>query len=129
METLMVDYAGGLKFRTLARTHEIISDQPLGKGEDTGPTPPELFIAAIGSCIGVYACFFAQRHDISLAGMKIEMSWEKAENPGRIGNIRAKMIIPGGVPEQYREPLHRAAHACLLHNTLLDSPRIELTIE
>ncbi|NIM04768.1 MAG: OsmC family peroxiredoxin [Armatimonadetes bacterium] len=126
MESMVVDYKGGHRFRTDVRGHEIVSDQPPGKGEDTGPTPPELFISSLGACIGVYMVFFAERHNISLEGMKVEMKWEKEQNPPRIEKIQAKIILPSGVPKRYREPLHKSAICCLLHNTINHTPHIEI---
>ncbi len=128
METMTIDYEGGMKFRAHARQHDIISDQPPGKGEDTGPTPPELLIASLGTCIGVYAKFFAQRHDISLEGMKIEMEWGRAENPTRVGEIRARITLPAGIPENYRQGILKSAASCLIHNTLTHSSGIEITL-
>lgn len=125
---MIIDYSGGYKFRARARSHEIVSDQPAEKhGEDTGPTPPELFISSLGTCIGVYAVFFAEKHpEISLEGMKVEMEWERSDNPARIGTIRAKVTLPGGVPERFRDALHRSVEACLIHNTITHPPRVEI---
>jgi len=117
-----------MKFRAQVRGHEILSDQPAGKGEDSGPTPPELLIASLGTCIGVYAAAFAQRHAISLEGMKIEMGWGRAENPTRIGEIRAKLLLPNEVPERYHDGLLKSAASCLIHNTLTHPPQIEMAL-
>ena len=129
MEKLVVNYKGGLSFCAKVRGHEIISDLPAEKqGTDKGPTPPELFISSLGTCIGVYAALFAQRHQISLEGMQVEMEWERAEEPARISRIRAKITIPQGFPEKYREALKKSAEACLVHNTLCQCPIIELSL-
>lgn len=130
MESMTVDYSGKYEFHAKVRGHEIVSDQPVAKhGEDHGPTPPELLIASLGSCIAIYAVFFAEKHpEISLAGMKVELEWERAEGPTRIGEISAKVTIPGGVPEHFRDALHRSMEACLIHNTLTHCPKVELTL-
>jgi uncharacterized OsmC-like protein len=126
---MTINYQGGFKLHAETRGHKLVSDQPLEKrGEDSGPTPPELFIFSLGACIGVYARFFAERHNISLEGMNIEMEWEKAENPSRIGAIRARIIIPGGVPERFRSPLLKSACSCLIHNTITHSAEIEINL-
>jgi len=50
---LKVVYSGGKRFEAIARNHRLISDQPLeDHGTDRGMTPPELFLAALGTCIG-----------------------------------------------------------------------------
>jgi len=125
---MVIHYEGGMKFRAQVRGHEILCDQPPGKGEDSGPTPPELLIASLGTCIGVYTAMFAARHGISLEGMKMEMGWGRAENPTRIGEIRAKLLLPNEVPERYRDGILRSAASCLIHNTLIHPPRIEIAL-
>jgi uncharacterized OsmC-like protein len=129
MESLVVDYLGGMKFRTKVREHEIFSDVTPDKGgQDEAPSPPELLVAALGSCIGIYANFYAQRHNISLEGMKIEVDWEIADNPKRIGEIISRIFLPAGIPEQHKQPLLKFAGACLVHQTLHQCPLIDLTL-
>jgi putative redox protein len=129
MESLVVDYLGGMKFRAKVRGHEIISDlSPEKGGQDEAPSPPELLVAALGSCLGVYANFYAERHNISLAGMKIEVDWEIAENPKRIGKIDSRIFLPPGIPEQHHQPLLKFAGACLVHQTFHQCPLIEVSL-
>jgi uncharacterized OsmC-like protein len=51
-----VEHLGSLQFQTKTRGHSIVSDQPVEQGGyDEGMTPPELFLASLGSCAGYYA--------------------------------------------------------------------------
>lgn len=129
MESLVVDYLGGMKFRTRVRGHEVFSDVTPDKGgQDEAPSPPELLVASLGSCLGIYANFYAERHNISLTGMKIEVDWEIAENPKRIGKIISRIFLPPGIAEQHHQPLLKFAGACLVHQTLHQHPLIDLTL-
>ena len=51
-----VTHTGKMKFRMQAREHVIETDQPVeGGGEDSAMTPPEIFLAALGSCAAMLA--------------------------------------------------------------------------
>jgi putative redox protein len=51
-----IDYAKNLQFQGSARGHKILGDQPIESGgDDAGMTPPEWFLASLGSCVGFYA--------------------------------------------------------------------------
>ena len=53
---IKVEHLGSLQFQMKTRGHCIVSDQPVEQGGyDEGMTPPELFLASIGSCAGYYA--------------------------------------------------------------------------
>ena len=122
---MKVTYDGGMKFTGKVRGHEIVIDQPKeGGGSDLGPTPPELFVASLASCVGVYAAFYCNTHEISIEGMELDVEWEKAERPTRVGKVAVSITIPGGVPQEMRERVVTAAKHCLIHNTLENHPEV-----
>ncbi len=44
-----VEQTEGVRFSVKSRTHELVSDQPIENGgQDTGMTPPELLLGALG---------------------------------------------------------------------------------
>jgi uncharacterized OsmC-like protein len=52
---MKIAYRSGKKFVATCRGKQLIIDQPLENGgTDEGITPPEAFIASVGSCMGVY---------------------------------------------------------------------------
>jgi putative redox protein len=51
--SIAVHHLGRDRFGVRIRGHELVSDQPREDGgEDTGPTPTELFIAGLAACVG-----------------------------------------------------------------------------
>ncbi|MBI4833375.1 MAG: OsmC family protein [Planctomycetes bacterium] len=125
-----VSYKGGIRFDVSVRGHNIIVDQPKEQGgKDEGPTPPELFIASLGTCIGVYAVWYCQKHKIPYEGMKVSMTWAKSTNPpARIDMIDATISLPGGCPEEHKKGLHEQAEKCMVHNTIMQTPEINIII-
>lgn len=64
----------GLKCETRMRTHEVIVDEPssLG-GEDAGPNPVELVLAALAACQEITYKAYAAALDIPIEGITIKL--------------------------------------------------------
>ncbi|MDP2911640.1 MAG: OsmC family protein [Candidatus Omnitrophota bacterium] len=124
-----IGYMGGMKFEARNRSHTVIIDQPEdGGGQDQGPTPPELFVDSLGSCIGVYVLAFCKNTGLNPDGMRIILDWEKAsDKPSRIKSINAKIELPNAVVGQRKAALLKVAESCLIHETIKHQP--EITIE
>jgi uncharacterized OsmC-like protein len=124
-----VGHVAGLQFECAARGHRILSDQPreLG-GDDKGMTPPELLLAALGACAGYYAGEYLRVRSLSIAGLAVRVTAEKATQPARLGALHIDVEAPAAREERYREGLVRAVKKCLIHNTLLHPPEIEVSV-
>lgn len=128
METC-VDYLGGLRFEVTTRGHHIVSDQPLENGgSDSGMTPPELLLASLGACAGYYAAEYLRGRSLPAEGLRVHVEAEKGSKPARLSIFRIH-VEARTVDEKHREGLLRAVKHCLIHNTLLQPPSIEVVIE
>ena len=117
------------QFLVSYRGHELLVDRPKDAGgTDMGPTPGELFIASLGTCIGVYALAHCRRHNIPFEGMSVELAWERGTNPDRIAKITAQLQMPQPISEADEKALLRVAHHCSVHNTLLQAPQIDINL-
>jgi len=125
-----ISYTGGMRFDAQTQTHTIIVDQPKeGGGQDAGPTPPELFVASLGSCIGVYALWFCQKRKIPYEGMKVNVTWSKSTTPpARVDLIEAKIELPQGCPEEHKAALIESVEKCMVHNSIIHAPEITITV-
>jgi putative redox protein len=118
----------GKRFETVVGRHRIITDQPVSSGgTDTGPTPPELLLASLGSCAGHYAVEYLRARSLPLTGLEIRVFAEKGASPARLALFRVEVSLPG-IDERHREGLLRAVNACLIHNTLKAGPEIEIEV-
>lgn len=126
---IMVEHLGAVQFQVRARNHTIACDQPLENGGfDEGMTPPELLLASLGTCTGFYAAQYLKGRNLAGEGMRIRVTAEKAKAPARLDQFRIEVILPAELEERHREGILRAVHACLIHNTLLNPPKIEFAI-
>lgn len=127
---MIIRYQGDHEYAVEARGHKItVGLTPELGGTDKGMMPPELFAASFGSCIGVYVVSYLQKVGIPAEGMTIEVTYDKVTEPKtRIGGLRAVINIPGGVPEERRSAVLRAAENCMIHNTLGHPPQVEIKL-
>ncbi len=92
-------------------------------------TPAELFIASLGTCIGVYAVRFCNRHNLPTAGLKVSLDWTVVKDPGRIGTIKAELHYPHDIPETEKKGLLRMAEACFVHESIVHPPEIVVELK
>jgi putative redox protein len=125
-----VKFRSGVSFDVESRGHKLVSDQPreIG-GADDGMTPPELFLASIGTCAGYYAIQYLKARNLPQQGLNGRGWAEKAMQPARIGTIRIDVEAPGAEDEKNQAGLVRAVEKCLIHNTLLHTPEIAITVQ
>jgi putative redox protein len=122
------EYLGASRFEINARGHRVISDQPTDNGgSDTGMTPPEFLLVALASCTAYYAAQYLNARHLPAADLKVRVSAEKAQQPARMASFCVEITAPG-LDEKHQAGILRAAKTCLIHNTLLGQPKIEIVV-
>lgn len=124
-----ITYKNGVQFEAEARGHKVICDQPLeAGGADGGMTPPEFLLASLGTCAMYYAANYLKLHGLRSDGMTVRVEADKAAAPARLGAFRIVIDMPEGLEERHVEGARRSAEKCLVKNTLLMAPAIDLTV-
>jgi putative redox protein len=125
---IFVSHVEGDRLRIETRGHELFTDQPIEDGgEDSAPTPTELFVAGLASCVAFYAERFLSRHGLSADGLKISCRYRWAEDPHRVGEIDLEVDAPG-LSLQKREAFKRVIDHCTVHNSLLRPPAVRIAV-
>lgn len=125
-----VEHLGAVQFEIKARQHTIACDQPPESGGfDEGMTPPELLLAALGSCAGFYAAQYMRKHKLASEGTLVRVSAEKLKNPARMDNFNIEVEMPMELDDEHRKGVEQAVHHCLIHNTLLHPPQIAVQVK
>ena len=126
---MRVEHRGGDKFDINVRGHVVRVDQPVkDRGEDTAPTPTELFIASLASCVAFYARRYLARHDLPTEGLAVEATFEMGSRPARVAGIEVRLIVPEGVPAERLDALLAVASHCTVHNTVDSTPEVSITL-
>ena len=124
-----IEHLGSMQFEIRARSHSIISDQPVENfGHDEGLTPPELLLASLGSCAAFYAAQYLRKHRLATSGTRVRITADKVKDPARIENFRIEVAVAEELSDEQRAGVEEAVHHCLIHNTLLHPPKIEIAI-
>jgi len=127
---VLVEQIEGVKFSVQARSHTVICDQPEENGgSNEGMTPPEFLLASVGACAGFYGAEYLRSRNLATSGVKVSVLAEKLKGPARLGDFRIRVDCPTSLTTEQREGLMRAIEHCLIKNTLLHPPKIEISLE
>jgi uncharacterized OsmC-like protein len=119
-----------VKFLIQARELSILCDQPAENGgADQGMTPPELMLAALGSCAAFYAVQYLKARGLTFAGVEVSVNAEKLKNPARLGHFQIEVRCPIELTGEQQQGMLRSVHACLIHNTLMSVPDIAIAVK
>jgi putative redox protein len=125
---IRVEHHGGDRLVIETRGHELRSDQPVEDGgDDTAPTPTELFLAGLAACVAFYAARFLQRHGLATEGLVVTCNYAWAANPTRVGEIDLSVEAPALTPDR-REAFSKVIEHCTVHNTLLQPPQVRIRV-
>jgi uncharacterized OsmC-like protein len=130
-QTMNVRYDGGEQYEIAVREHTITVDQPVDAGgADQAPTPTELFVASLASCVAFYAGRYLTRHGLTREGLGVTVTYRMAtDRPARVTDIHLTVRVPDTLPAARRPALQAVVEHCTVHNSLTAPPavRIELT--
>lgn len=97
----------------------IATDAPAdnqGKGETFSPT--DLVATALGTCIATTMAIVAERHQVELKGMTVQVKKEMASDPRRISRLTTAVRIPLPADHPQRALLEKTALGCPVHRSL-----------
>ena len=129
MPRVEVSHDGGDRFLVAVRGHVVAVDQPVADGgEDTAPTPTELLVASLASCIAFYARRYLARHALPEAGLSVVVDAVMASRPARVAELEVEVTLPPGFPAERRDALLRVVSGCTVHNTLKSDPAVRFSL-
>jgi uncharacterized OsmC-like protein len=129
VSTTTVEYLDGDRFVIGIRGHMVTVDQPLADGgEDTAPTPTELLVASLASCVAFYARRYLARHRLPTAGLNVTADYTMGTRPARVADVTVDIQVPEGVPPARLDALLAVASHCTVHNTLTDQPTVTIAL-
>lgn len=128
---------GRLAHRIRAGHHHLRADEPRNVGgTDTGPTPYDLLLAALGACTSMTLRLYADRKGWPLHDVRVELRHDKihAEDcancetqVGRVDRIQRIVHLEGPLDDEQRKRLLEIADRCPVHRTLESEVVVETT--
>ena len=131
MNEIVVWHEAGDRFRIAIRGHDLVVDQPTSEGgHDAGPTPTELFVASLASCVGYHAERFLARHGVEPSGLEVDCRWRLAEGrPARVEAVDLWLRLPAGFPDELRDRLSAVVAHCTVHNSITTPPAVNVRLD
>ena len=106
-----------------------LGDEPTGAGgTDAGPTPYEMLLGSLASCIAITLRLYAEHKGIPLEGVDVALEFDRVHaddcvgcderDDGWIERIRSHVTLRGTFDEPQRKRLAQVAQRCPVHKTL-----------
>ena len=118
----------------VAGSHRLMSDEPVAAGgTNSGPTPYDLLLAALGACTSMTVGMYARRKNWPLQGVIVRLRHARihAEDcstcdtkEGFLDRIACELELAGPLSAEQRSKLLEISEKCPVHRTL--QSRIEI---
>ena len=130
----------GTSLRTDVRAngYALVADEPIGMGgTDSGPTPYDYLLAALGSCTAMTLRMYADRKKWPLESVTVRLGHrkvyardcEECETKDRkIDRIGLELELRGPLEEAHRRRLFEIAERCPVHRTLESGVMMETNL-
>lgn len=131
MTTITADLTSGAAVEIRNGRHVWHADEPLDvNGTDTGPTPYELLLGALGACTCITLSFYCQRKGWTLHAVSARYSYDKIHADdcehcdddayGFLHNVTAEIFIAGDFDDEQQARLTDITTKCPVHKTLAE---------
>jgi putative redox protein len=118
----------GFRTEIEARSHGLVADEPTALGgTDRGPTPYELLLGALGSCMAMTLRMYADRKGWPLEGVEVRLRTAQSheadcvqceEHDVGITTVERQLELSGQLTDAQRERLLEIADRCPVKQTL-----------
>jgi uncharacterized OsmC-like protein len=128
-QTIRVSHVSGHRFSVDIRSHRLTVDQPhAAPALEGGPTPVELFVAALAACAAHSAQLVLTRVDPH-ASVTATCEYEMSEAPpARVKSVRIAILLPFELSAERVASIRRAVELCSVQQSLRDQPEVAVTL-
>ncbi|MFZ0945467.1 MAG: bifunctional alpha/beta hydrolase/OsmC family protein [Syntrophobacteraceae bacterium] len=124
----------GFRTEIVASGHSLVADEPISAGgANSGPTPYDLLVSALGACTGMTLRMYADRKKLPLDSIIVRLKHDKihaedcqdCEDPrSKIDFIEREIELNGDLDQPTRQKILEIANRCPVHKTLESRSRI-----
>jgi putative redox protein len=123
---MIVDFPGGSRVDAHFGSHTVRTDQPVtAGGENSAPTPFDLFLASLATCAGIYVLGFCRQRKLPVEGIRLSQRVEVNPATKMVEKVLLDIQLPPDFPEQYKAAVIRAAEQCKVKKHLEIPPALE----
>ena len=134
---VIVSSDAGLTQEIVSGGHRWRADEPVPYGTDTGPSPYELLLAALGACTSMTLRLYAQRKGFDLQRITIGLQHSRIHaadclecetKDGFLDRIDLKIELSGNLDDAQKQRLLEIAEHCPVHKTLTSEINIRSSL-
>ena len=117
-----IDFPGGKRVDAHFDGFTVQTDQPKPAGDNSSPTPFQLFLASLGTCAGIYVLGFCQQRNLPTDGIRLVQRVTANPANGMATSIEIEIQVPPTFPANYYDALVRSAEQCKVKKTIENPP-------
>lgn len=122
---MQIKFGSGKKVYAEYNGNTILTDQPFENGgENSAPSPFDLFLASLGTCAGIFVKSFCTKRNLPTDGITLTQQMEWDQNTHMISSITIDIHLPPDFPEKYKEAIVNAAELCTVKRHLSNPPKM-----
>ena len=139
MAEVIVHSLENLRQEIDAGSHTFFADEPVDAGGDnSGPNPYELLLAAVGACTSMTLLMYARRKSWPLEDVEVRLSHSRdyrrdcaecEQKDARLDVIERRITLKGPLDEAQRLRLLEIAEKCPVHRTLTGTIKVNDRLE
>jgi putative redox protein len=123
------DRSGKMRHIVKVRQHEFAVDEgPANGGEDSGPTPHDLYDAAVAACKALTVLWYANRKQMPVEDIEVTVDRDDADERKGVYRLVTTLAVTGELTEPQRQELLEVAGKCPVHK-LMTQVRTEIRTE
>ena len=109
------------------RSHALVADVSAEEGGgDEGPSPHDLYDAALGACKALTVMWFARKKGIAVDDVQTKIRRDDADERKGVYRLKAELLISGSLSDSELTQLVAVADKCPVHK-LMTSVTTEIT--
>ena len=113
------DISGGMRHIVHVRQHAFAVDElEANGGEDSGPTPHDLYDAALGACKALTVLWYAKRKQIPVEDLEVAIARDASDERNGTYRLHATLLITGRLTSDQRQELLSVAGKCPVHKLM-----------
>jgi putative redox protein len=129
------------KFQQIVKAgrHELMADEPVSAGgQDSGPNPYDLLLAALGACTSMTLRLYADHKALPLERVSVQLKHSRIHaqdceecetREGKVDRIERVLTLTGNLDADQRKRLLDIADKCPVHRTLHSEIKVRTRLE
>src|SRR5581483_1901371 len=122
MSTITTLYKGDMNLEAVMGENRLVIDVPKSiGGKGRGPTPSDLFVASLGSCVAAFVADYCERVGLDTTGLSVDVSFEAEGDPDCptcLTDLEVVVNLPNAEAGDREEAIRRVAEHCPVHETV-----------